>query len=227
MTITTNDMDIYAKAFPNSLTRAALDWYMELPANSINTYASTAEAFIAKYSTSITNKQDERALMELEQGPRESLKDFHERYKAILNNIPSINNKISYMTFYRRLNYGKQKKSLILNTPLTKDELTRVVNKHIDLENLQRKEGPYIDLREELNRNDLQGPSKKPQSWERQHDRGQNFKKRPYSRPRRELVRSTQTSSRQSARGTYHCESLSLRFIPKCRIKICCPNHHA
>ncbi|GAA0143194.1 hypothetical protein LIER_03936 [Lithospermum erythrorhizon] len=61
------------------------------------------EAFIAKYSTTITNKQDERALMDLEQGPRESLKDFHERYKAILNNIPSIDNKIAYMTFYRGL----------------------------------------------------------------------------------------------------------------------------
>ncbi|GAA0171867.1 hypothetical protein LIER_25803 [Lithospermum erythrorhizon] len=45
LTITTNDMDIYAKTFPNSLTGAALDWYMELPANFINSYARTAEAF--------------------------------------------------------------------------------------------------------------------------------------------------------------------------------------
>ncbi|GAA0168472.1 hypothetical protein LIER_23182 [Lithospermum erythrorhizon] len=142
MTITTNDMAIYAKAFPNSLIGATLDWYMEFPANSIDLYTSTAEAFIAKYNTSITNKQHERALMDLEQGPRESLKDFHERYKAILNNIPRIDNKIAYMAFYRGLKYGKLKKVLILDTALTKDELTRVVNKHNNLENLQRKEGP-------------------------------------------------------------------------------------
>ncbi|GAA0169881.1 hypothetical protein LIER_24263 [Lithospermum erythrorhizon] len=125
-------MDIYAKAFPNSLTGAALDWYMELPANSIDSYASTSEAFIFKYSTSITNKQDERALMDLEQGSRESLEDFHEQYKAILNNIPSIDNKIAYMAFYRGLKYGKLKKALTLDTPLTKDELTKVVNKYIN-----------------------------------------------------------------------------------------------
>ncbi|GAA0171661.1 hypothetical protein LIER_25641 [Lithospermum erythrorhizon] len=117
MTITTNDMDIYAKVFPNSLTRAALDWYMELLANSIDSYTHTTDAFITKYSTSITNKKDETALMDLQQAPRESLKDFHKRYKAILNNIPSIDNKFAYMSFYRGLNYGKLKKELVLDTP--------------------------------------------------------------------------------------------------------------
>ncbi|GAA0152118.1 hypothetical protein LIER_10678 [Lithospermum erythrorhizon] len=80
ITITTNNMDIYAKAFPNSLTGAALDWHMKLPANSIDSYACTSDAFIAKYTTSITNKQDKKALVDLQQRPRESLKDFHERY---------------------------------------------------------------------------------------------------------------------------------------------------
>ncbi|GAA0146986.1 hypothetical protein LIER_06799 [Lithospermum erythrorhizon] len=56
-------------AFPNSLTGAALDWYMELQANSIDSYTYAADAFIAKYSTSITTKQDERALMHLQQAP--------------------------------------------------------------------------------------------------------------------------------------------------------------
>ncbi|GAA0144280.1 hypothetical protein LIER_35901 [Lithospermum erythrorhizon] len=83
----------------------------EFLANSIHSYANTADAFIAKYCTSITNKQD------LQQAPRESLKDFHERYKSILSNIPSIDNKIAYMVFYRGLNYGKLKKALVLDTP--------------------------------------------------------------------------------------------------------------
>ncbi|GAA0150388.1 hypothetical protein LIER_09341 [Lithospermum erythrorhizon] len=75
-----------------------------------------------------------------------ALRDFHERYKAILNNIASIDNKISYMAFYRGLYYGNLKKELILDTPLTKDDLIRVVNKDIDLENMQRKDGLYNDL---------------------------------------------------------------------------------
>ncbi|GAA0142374.1 hypothetical protein LIER_42716 [Lithospermum erythrorhizon] len=98
---------------------------MELPPNSIDSYDHTVDAFISKYSIFIVNKQDERALMDLQQGPCESLKHFHERYKVFLNNIPSIDNKITYMAFYRGLNYGKLKKALILDTPLTKDELTK------------------------------------------------------------------------------------------------------
>ncbi|GAA0159710.1 hypothetical protein LIER_16424 [Lithospermum erythrorhizon] len=194
-------MNIYAKAFPNSLTGAALDWYMEFLANLIDSFAHTTDAFIVKYNTSITNKQDERALMDLEQAPRESLKDFHERYKAILNNISSIDNKIAYIAFYRRLNYGKLKKALVLETCLTKDELTKMVNKHIDLENLQRKEGPSGDLREKLSRRDNQGQSKKLQIWDRLRDRGKNFRKRPYSPPQRELVRCAQPISQQHMVG--------------------------
>ncbi|GAA0151305.1 hypothetical protein LIER_10050 [Lithospermum erythrorhizon] len=48
MNITANDMDIYASGFHNSLTRAALDWYIELPPNSIDSYNHTADAFISK-----------------------------------------------------------------------------------------------------------------------------------------------------------------------------------
>ncbi|GAA0169598.1 hypothetical protein LIER_40792 [Lithospermum erythrorhizon] len=82
--------------------------------------------------------------------PCESLKDFQERYNAILNNITSIDDKIAYMAFFLGFNYGKLNKALVLETPLTKDELTKMVNKNIDLENLLRKEGPSCDLREKL-----------------------------------------------------------------------------
>ncbi|GAA0172926.1 hypothetical protein LIER_26653 [Lithospermum erythrorhizon] len=51
-----------------------------------------------------------------------------------------------------------------LDTLLTKDELTKVVNEHIDLKKLQRKEGPHSELLEKFNRKDLQGLSKNPYS---------------------------------------------------------------
>ncbi|GAA0158452.1 hypothetical protein LIER_15471 [Lithospermum erythrorhizon] len=84
------------------------------------------------------------------------------------------------MAFYRGLNYGKLKKAMVLETPITKDELTKMVNKHIDLENLQKKEGLSGDLREKLSRRDNKGQSKKP-IWDKLRDRGQNFRKMPYS----------------------------------------------
>ncbi|GAA0163554.1 hypothetical protein LIER_43654 [Lithospermum erythrorhizon] len=133
--------------------------------------------------------------MDLQQAPRGSLKHFHERYKAILNNNPSIDNKIAYIAFYRGLNYDKLKKALVLDTPLTKDALTKMVNRHIDLKNLQRKERPSGDLQEKLSRRDPQGPSKKRQIWDRLRDRRQKIRKRLYLPPRRESVRCAQAIS--------------------------------
>ncbi|GAA0141131.1 hypothetical protein LIER_02346 [Lithospermum erythrorhizon] len=67
MTITSNNPDVYAKAFSNSLTDKALDWYMVLPLKSIDSYQQTADVFIFKFGSSIQEHQDERALMDIEQ----------------------------------------------------------------------------------------------------------------------------------------------------------------
>ncbi|GAA0143366.1 hypothetical protein LIER_04066 [Lithospermum erythrorhizon] len=73
------------------------------------------------------------------------------------------------MAFYHGLNYGKLKKALVLETPLTKDEMSKMVNKHIDLKNLQKNEGPSGDLQEKLSKRDNQAHSKKP-IWDRAAD---------------------------------------------------------
>ncbi|GAA0168409.1 hypothetical protein LIER_23133 [Lithospermum erythrorhizon] len=140
MTITSNNPDIYIKAFSNILSDKALDWYMALPFKSIDTYQHTADAFIAKFGSAIQAHQDERALMDIEQGPTESLKSYQKRYNDILLNIPKVNNKVAYMAFYRGLRYGKLKKALVLETPLSKDQLTARVNKYVELEGLKNKQ---------------------------------------------------------------------------------------
>ncbi|GAA0153493.1 hypothetical protein LIER_11716 [Lithospermum erythrorhizon] len=84
-------------------------------------------------------------------------REFDEFKQTVLASLPNRANRAIPQTIILLL------LALILDTPLTKDELTRAVNKHIDLENLQRKEGPQGDLRKRLNRRDPQGPSKKTQ----------------------------------------------------------------
>ncbi|GAA0175978.1 hypothetical protein LIER_29054 [Lithospermum erythrorhizon] len=64
-TITSNNPNVYAKAFPNSLMGKALDWYMELPLKAIDSYQATADAFITKFGTTIQTMQDERILMDI------------------------------------------------------------------------------------------------------------------------------------------------------------------
>ncbi|GAA0173824.1 hypothetical protein LIER_41595 [Lithospermum erythrorhizon] len=88
MTITSNNPDVYAKPFPNSLTGKALDWYMELPLKSIDTYQATADVFVAKFGTAIQTMQDERILMDIKQSPNESLSSYNKRYNDLLLSIP-------------------------------------------------------------------------------------------------------------------------------------------
>ncbi|GAA0158188.1 hypothetical protein LIER_38599 [Lithospermum erythrorhizon] len=114
----------YAKTFSNNLANRALNWYMALPLRSIDSYEQTADAFIAKFGSAIQAHQDEQGLMDIHQGTNESLRSYHKRYNDILLTIPEVNNKIGYMTFYRGLMYGKLKKALILKKTLSKDELT-------------------------------------------------------------------------------------------------------
>ncbi|GAA0169806.1 hypothetical protein LIER_43860 [Lithospermum erythrorhizon] len=57
MTITLNNPDVYPKAFPNSLTRKARDWYMVLPLKTIDTYQQTADAFVANFATAVQKRK--------------------------------------------------------------------------------------------------------------------------------------------------------------------------
>ncbi|GAA0155812.1 hypothetical protein LIER_13455 [Lithospermum erythrorhizon] len=134
MTITSNDPNIYAKAFSNSLSNRALEWYMTLPLKSIDSYQQTVDAFIAKFGSAIQKHQDERALLDIQQRPNETLKSYHKRYNDILLTIPVVNNKVVYMAFYRGLAYGKLKKDLVLETPLPKDDLTTRLEVYAQIE---------------------------------------------------------------------------------------------
>ncbi|GAA0154703.1 hypothetical protein LIER_37945 [Lithospermum erythrorhizon] len=52
------------------LTGKARDWYMALPMKMIHTYQQTTDAFVSKFATAIQRRQDERILMEIQQGLR-------------------------------------------------------------------------------------------------------------------------------------------------------------
>ncbi|GAA0185417.1 hypothetical protein LIER_32705 [Lithospermum erythrorhizon] len=79
-----------------------------------------------------------------------------------LDGVPlpkEVNNKVAYMTFYRGLRYGKLKKALVLETPLSKDELTARLRQYVELEELKNKEGKTKDLHHTLRKT---GRSKLP-----------------------------------------------------------------
>ncbi|GAA0183052.1 hypothetical protein LIER_30534 [Lithospermum erythrorhizon] len=113
-------------------------------------------------------------------GPSESLKRHQKRYNDILLTIPEVNNKVAYMAFYRGPRYGKLKKALVLETPLSKDQLTVRVKQYVELEELKTKEAKLKDLSDVLTRKRTRSKSPRKQPiWERiQQDREHPFKRR-------------------------------------------------
>ncbi|GAA0152132.1 hypothetical protein LIER_10689 [Lithospermum erythrorhizon] len=68
--------DVYTKAFPSSLSGAALKWFHKLPPNSIDCWQDSVDLFMDKFGASIIAEQDEEALMNLKQKPEETLCDY-------------------------------------------------------------------------------------------------------------------------------------------------------
>ncbi|GAA0169258.1 hypothetical protein LIER_23784 [Lithospermum erythrorhizon] len=153
--------------------------YSDIYAKYIYIYQQTVDALIAKFGSVIQAHQHERAFMDIEQGPTESLKTYHKRYNDILLTIPEVNNNVDYMAFYRGLRYGKLKMTLVLETPLSKDQLTERVKQYVELEELKTKETKGKDLRDVFTSKRARSKSPRKQSmWERiQRDRGQSFKR--------------------------------------------------
>ncbi|GAA0161242.1 hypothetical protein LIER_17602 [Lithospermum erythrorhizon] len=88
---------------------------------------------------------------------------YQKRYNDILLTIPEVNNKAAYMAFYRGLTYGKLKKTLVLEIPLSKDEFTTRVRQYVELEELKNKEGQNKDLRDIPEKGDDQRRPERPQ----------------------------------------------------------------
>ncbi|GAA0186486.1 hypothetical protein LIER_33774 [Lithospermum erythrorhizon] len=84
--------------------------------------------------------------MDIQQGLNETLKSYQKWYNDILLTIPEVKDKVAYMVFYRGLTYAKLKKALVLETPLSKDELTTRVRQYVELEGLKNKERKPKDL---------------------------------------------------------------------------------
>ncbi|GAA0162431.1 hypothetical protein LIER_18524 [Lithospermum erythrorhizon] len=79
--------DVYARAFPGSLSGTALKCFHKLPPNSINCWQDTVDLFIDKFGASIVAEEDEEALMNLKQKSGETLRSYAKCFQRVLNNI--------------------------------------------------------------------------------------------------------------------------------------------
>ncbi|XP_020205257.1 uncharacterized protein LOC109790504 [Cajanus cajan] len=79
----TNSDTILCRVFPTSLKGAALHWYTQLPAGSIDSYSPLVRRFMAQYATSRPHHTTSTALANLRQNYDGPLRTFMERFSSI------------------------------------------------------------------------------------------------------------------------------------------------
>ncbi|XP_024016251.1 uncharacterized protein LOC112089731 [Eutrema salsugineum] len=77
---------VQCQLFVESLGGVALDWFSRLEANSIDSYKELTTAFVKHFSMFIGQNTKNSELWQVAQGPSESLRDFIQRFKAIVAN---------------------------------------------------------------------------------------------------------------------------------------------
>nr|KYP53947.1 Retrovirus-related Pol polyprotein from transposon 17.6 [Cajanus cajan] len=91
----TNNDAILCRVFPTSLKGAALNWYTQLPAESIDNFHTLVRQFMAQYATSRPHHVTSATLASLCQGEDESLRAFMERFANISVKIQNLNPEVA------------------------------------------------------------------------------------------------------------------------------------
>nr|KYP33630.1 hypothetical protein KK1_045510 [Cajanus cajan] len=119
----TNDDAILCRVFSTSLKGAALNWYTQLPVESIDNFNTLVKQFTAQYATSRPHHVTLTALASVKQGDDESLRTFMERFASISVKIQNLNPEVTLQAMLIALKPGPFIDSLCREAPRDMDEL--------------------------------------------------------------------------------------------------------
>ena len=79
--------DVYARAFPQSLTSHAQTWFTKLPRGSIDSWQTLKREFRVKYGSRVTEEREDSALFEVKQTYTETLRSYYTRFEDMAMTI--------------------------------------------------------------------------------------------------------------------------------------------
>ncbi|XP_022883400.1 uncharacterized protein LOC111400206 [Olea europaea var. sylvestris] len=135
---------VMCKAFPQTLTNAVRDWFSTLEPNFVVSFSDLADKFSTFFASSKRIKKTAASLMQLRQGPNETLRGFMTRFNKERVQIPDlhITAAVSALTYAIRCEVFKM--SLSKNPPQTVTKLLNRAEKYINMEKTlnPRRAGP-------------------------------------------------------------------------------------
>lgn len=79
---------IYCRSFPMSLGKGLMNWFQNLPANSLHSWEAVMNCFLSQYASVKSIPKSEETLALIKQGEKESLKAFLNRFNKEAGYIP-------------------------------------------------------------------------------------------------------------------------------------------
>ncbi|KAL4276740.1 hypothetical protein AHAS_Ahas20G0237400 [Arachis hypogaea] len=87
----TDTLDVVrCKAFPTTLTKAAIKWFDSLPPKSITSFDDLAKKFFVRFSIQKDKAKHAPSLLGIKQGERESLHNYIKRFNKACMDIQSL-----------------------------------------------------------------------------------------------------------------------------------------
>ncbi|KAF6150777.1 hypothetical protein GIB67_020860 [Kingdonia uniflora] len=128
---------ILCRIFPTSLKGELLRWFHTLDEGSILTFKQLRELFIKNDSHNKDKEESLYSFFSLKQAPGEILETFTRKNFGLARKLDNLNKKITISAFTNALLIdGRVKEHLILNKPLTSEDMMEKVNNFIDLKRL-------------------------------------------------------------------------------------------
>ncbi|KAL5553151.1 hypothetical protein UlMin_040552 [Ulmus minor] len=94
------------KGFGSSLNGPALQWYTNLPNNSICSFAQLTDTFVEQFANSRKPERDSQHLNTIRQESRESLREYIARFNKEKVSILNLNTETIINAFRNGLHYG-------------------------------------------------------------------------------------------------------------------------
>ncbi|XP_020209016.1 uncharacterized protein LOC109793952, partial [Cajanus cajan] len=129
-----HDANLRNMVFQTSLKGAALNWYTQLPAESIDSFNTLVRRFTVQYETSRPHHITSDALVGLRQNDDEPLRAFMERFATISVKIKNPNPEVALHARLMALKPGPFVDSLCREAPCDMDELRARATGYIQME---------------------------------------------------------------------------------------------
>ncbi|XP_022897815.1 uncharacterized protein LOC111411523 [Olea europaea var. sylvestris] len=125
---------VMCKAFPQTLTNAARDWFSTLEPNSITSFSDLADKFSTFFASSKRIRKTTASLMQMRQGPNETLRSFMTRFNRERLQILDLHITAAVSALTYAIKCEAFKMSLSKTPPKSVTELLTRAEKYINME---------------------------------------------------------------------------------------------